>query len=70
MDGRCKLTLILILQVDKDESGTIDLPEFIALVARKQVNVDPEEELLDAFKTLDRKKFGKISTTELKHFVT
>ena len=56
--------------VDKDESGTIDLPEFIALVARKQINVDPEEELLDAFKTLDRKKIGKISTTELKHFVT
>ena len=57
-------------QVDKDDSGTIDLPEFIALVARKQINVDREEELLDAFKTLDRKKSGKISTSELKHFVT
>jgi Ca2+-binding EF-hand superfamily protein len=45
------------------------LPEFIALVARKVQKIDKEEELLDAFKSLDRKKTGKISSIELKHLV-
>ena len=43
------------------------MPEFIALVARKLTTVDREEELLDAFKILDRKKEGKCSSIELKH---
>lgn len=32
--------------------------------------MDREEELLDAFKTLDRKKSGKFSAIELKHLVS
>jgi Ca2+-binding EF-hand superfamily protein len=38
-------------------------------VARKYVKIDQEEELLEAFKILDKKKEGKIKCTELKHLI-
>ena len=38
-------------------------------MARKYVKIDQEEELLEAFKILDKKKEGKIKCTELKHLI-
>lgn len=39
--------------VDPDSTGMVDFPEFLSLMARKHRDVDPEEELMDAFRILD-----------------
>lgn len=58
-----------ISEIDPESTGILDFPEFISLMARKMKDVNPEEELLEAFQTLDKEKNGHISTTQLKHMV-
>lgn len=65
----------MIRDADADGNGTIDFPEFLALMARKTaagssagtVGEDPDEELREAFKVFDKDQNGFISATELRH---
>jgi len=70
----------MIRDADADGNGTIDFPEFLALMARKTAassaasgagggdgDYDPEEELREAFKVFDKDQNGYISATELRH---
>merc|ERR1711924_200080 len=59
----------MINEVDVDGNGTIDLPEFLSLMARKMKDTDTEEELIEAFKVFDRDG-GFISAAELRHVMT
>jgi Ca2+-binding EF-hand superfamily protein len=51
-------------------NGTVEFNEFVEMMGKKMVFVDPEEELLDAFKKFDRNGDGKITPEELKHYLT
>ncbi|KAK6153884.1 hypothetical protein DH2020_013523 [Rehmannia glutinosa] len=55
----------MINEVDADQNGTIDFPEFLNLMARKMKDTDSEEELREAFKVFDKDQNGFISAAEL-----
>ena len=55
--------------VDEDKNGTIDFQEFLNLMARKMKIINKEEELLDAFRILDKDGNGKISKYELRYII-
>lgn len=57
----------MISEVDADGSGTIDLSEFLNLMARRMKDGDTEEELKEAFRVFDKDQNGFISATELRH---
>ena len=59
----------IIDEVDEDKNGTIDFQEFLSLMARKMKITDKEDELIDAFKTLDLEGTGKISKYELRNII-
>jgi calmodulin len=40
----------MINEVDADNNGTIDFPEFLTMMARKMKDTDSEEEIREAFK--------------------
>ena len=60
----------MINEVDADNNGTIDFPEFLTMMARKMKDTDSEEEIREAFKVFDRDNNGYISAAELKHVMT
>ncbi|KAL6001136.1 Calmodulin [Asimina triloba] len=60
----------MINEVDADQNGTIDFPEFLNLMARKMKDTDSEEELKEAFKVFDKDQNGFISAAELRHVMT
>ena len=55
----------MIDEVDADGNGTIEFPEFLAMMARRTSHVDSEEELREAFRVCDKDGDGYISTAEL-----
>ena len=57
-------------QVDKNGSGVIEFDEFFELMSKKKANIDPEEELIEAFKHFDRDGNGLISADELRRAMT
>jgi calmodulin len=60
----------MIDEVDSDNSGKIDFPEFLTLMARKMKEMDPEEEYGEAFKVFDRDSTGFISADELRQVMS
>ncbi|KAG8379521.1 hypothetical protein BUALT_Bualt07G0097700 [Buddleja alternifolia] len=60
----------MINEVDADQNGTIDFPEFLNLMARKMKDTDSEEELKEAFKVFDKDQNGLISVAELRNVMT
>ncbi|KAF9962718.1 hypothetical protein BGZ70_007953 [Mortierella alpina] len=59
----------MVNEVDADGSGTIDVPEFMTMMARKMVDTDPEEEIREAFKVFDKDGNGLISSAALRHVI-
>merc|ERR1719273_1904840 len=60
----------MISEVNADEQGRIDFPDFLSLMARKMKDTDIEEELIEAFKVSDRDCDGFISAGELRYSMT
>ncbi|KAF5734060.1 calmodulin [Tripterygium wilfordii] len=60
----------MINEVDADQNGTIDFPEFLNLMSRKMKDTDSDEELKEAFKVFDKDQNGYISAAELRHVMT
>ncbi|MER7986969.1 EF-hand domain-containing protein [Streptomyces noursei] len=60
----------LITEVDADGNGTIGLPEFLDLMARKSKKTDSVDEIIEAFKVFDKDADGIISTVEVRHILT
>ena len=57
-------------EVDPESTSKIDFPEFLSLMARKIKDIDPEEELLEAFKVIDKNNNGYINSQELAYNLT
>ncbi|KAJ6466853.1 calmodulin [Mycena sanguinolenta] len=55
----------MINEVDVDRNGTIDFPEFLAMMAKKFQDTDSEEEIRQTFAVFDKDGNGTISVTEL-----
>jgi calmodulin len=58
----------IILEIDKDNNGTIDYPEFLRLMSSKLKDAQTEEELLEAFKVFDiqgKQRFGEGELKEI-----
>nr|XP_037276735.1 calmodulin-beta-like [Rhipicephalus microplus] len=60
----------MIAEVDTDGDGTVDFPEFLALMTKKGRSADTEEEIREAFKVFDRDGNGFITAAELRHVMT
>ncbi|WVZ68468.1 hypothetical protein U9M48_017403 [Paspalum notatum var. saurae] len=60
----------MIAEVDADGNRTIDLQEFLGLMARKMKDTESEEELREAFRVFDKDQNGAISAAELRHVMT
>ncbi|KAJ3697503.1 hypothetical protein LUZ61_001208 [Rhynchospora tenuis] len=56
----------MIREVDADGNGTVDFPEFLALMEKKLKETDSEDELREAFKVFDKDNNGFISASELR----
>lgn len=54
--------------MDADGNGTIDIPEFLTMMARKMK--DSEEEISESFWVFDKDGNGYISAAELCHVMT
>ena len=55
--------------IDPDNTGRVDLPEFLALMAREYKEVDAQKELFDAFKVIQG-DLSAIKYTGFKHGLT
>ena len=66
----CSDVRVFVFQIDADNSGSIDFPEFLTMMARKMKDTDSEEEILEAFKVFDKDGNGFISAAELRHIMT
>jgi len=60
----------MIAQVDKDDSGTIDFNEFVAMMTGKMGDRDSREEIMKVFELFDDDNTGKISFKNLKRVAT
>ena len=59
----------LIKLYDKDESGTIDLNEFMDLKNNKLKEQQEEQELLETFQVFDKDADGLISAEDLRYVI-
>ncbi len=55
----------MIASVDQDGEGSIDLEEFLLLMARDKANADPLKELQKIFALFDKDGSGSIDAGEL-----
>jgi Ca2+-binding EF-hand superfamily protein len=51
----------MIKEVDRDGTGKVEFPDFLALMARKIKDVETEDDVNDAFRVFDKDGQGLIS---------
>ena len=60
----------MINEVDVDGNGTVEFAEFVILMTNKvKESNDPNDEIKEAFKVLDKEKDDYITAKELKYFM-
>ncbi|KAJ8309333.1 hypothetical protein KUTeg_014207 [Tegillarca granosa] len=58
-----------IASVDSDGSGEIDFDEFVEMMAKRLKEIDPVNEINDAFKVFDSDEVGYLMADELRHIL-
>jgi Ca2+-binding EF-hand superfamily protein len=61
---------IFLLQFDTDGSGFIEFPEFCNMMAEKMNTINDEDLIRTAFRVLDKRGTGSVSTAEFKNLMT
>mmetsp|Transcript_19755 Transcript_19755/g.59836 ORF Transcript_19755/g.59836 Transcript_19755/m.59836 type:complete len:112 (+) Transcript_19755:357-692(+) len=56
----------MINEVDNDGNGTVEFPEFLTMMMRKEVGFSIEQSVKDAFRSVDPNGSGLIQIEELK----
>ena len=56
----------MVDEVDADGSGSINFPEFIELMLKRQQGGQTKEEIKQAFRVFDKDGNGYVSSSELK----
>lgn len=64
--GQNKFVYQILAELDEDESGGIDFPEFLKLATAKLSEKDSRAEINKVFASFDVHKVGKITVLELK----
>jgi calmodulin len=60
----------MILEVDKNGDGTIDFKEFLSLMADKLKTSGNKQELLEAFKLIDKDCIGALPAYEFRYLMS
>ncbi|XP_041632727.1 calmodulin-1 [Drosophila kikkawai] len=60
----------MINEVDSDGNGSIEAPEFCAVILRQMCDTNHEDELRDSFRVFDKENQGYITITEVKSVMT
>ena len=60
----------IIAEVDLDGNGYVDFNEFVIIMQKRSKELDPEEEIISAFRVFDKDGNGTLSTKELRHIMT
>ncbi|CAG9320430.1 unnamed protein product [Blepharisma stoltei] len=58
-----------ITEFDRDGSGTLTYDQFVKIYSRKKVDSDTLDELLAAFRLLDREGEGNIPVPEFRYYI-
>lgn len=61
---------VMMQEVDPQNSGVINFPAYLAVMAKKVKEVDSEEEIYEAFQIFDKDGNGLIPTSEFRHIIT
>lgn len=64
--GQNKFVYQILAELDEDQSGGIDFPEFLRLATAKLSDKDSRAEINKVFASFDVHKYGKITVVELK----
>ena len=56
----------MISQLKADDNGTLEFPEFLAMMSKKMKNKDSEHDLREAFSVLDETGSGVVKASEMK----
>ncbi|KAI8508561.1 Calmodulin-3 [Branchiostoma belcheri] len=64
--GEVSVSQDMINEMDHDGSGTIDFPEFLLVMSKKQQESDSEKEIREAFRVFDKDGNGFITASELR----
>ncbi|XP_064623006.1 calmodulin-like [Lineus longissimus] len=59
----------MINEVDVDGNGTIDFPEFLQMMCRRDKPVDPVDEIIRAFRVFDTDGTGYIDARKIVHVI-
>lgn len=59
----------MINEIDEDGNGTVEFLEFLILMTSKVKEIDKADEIVEAFKVMDKENDDKISVKELKYFM-
>ena len=60
----------IVSEIDSDDTGSIDFPKFLTMMARKMKENNNKDEIHEIFKVFDKEANGIISMVELSHVMT